>query len=136
MFIPQGGQIVHTEAIDPKRVFLRLYTEAIAANESVGLVDRRRQQAERHGASDDEVALACQAGFELLDTRRKFPSIATATTDDALNCSVPARGALGLTTELDARNAPPSSRPSWLTRLAGGDRFSSGASRSPFRLTR
>jgi len=76
---------VHTEAIDPREVFLRLYTQAIAGNETVGLADTRRHQAERHGASDHEVALAYHAGLELLAARHQFPSIASATSDDTLN---------------------------------------------------
>ncbi|MBI4434473.1 hypothetical protein HY635_01485 [Candidatus Uhrbacteria bacterium] len=85
MLTPQGGKTVHTERIDPRDVFLRLYTEAIAGNEVVGLADRRRQQAERHGASGDEIARACAAGLELLEARRQFPSLATATTDDLMS---------------------------------------------------
>lgn len=75
---------MHTEPINPRDVFLCLYTEAIAANEPVGFVDTRRRQAERHGASDDEIAASCATGIELLRVRRAFPSLA-ATTVELMN---------------------------------------------------
>lgn len=72
---------MHTEPINPRDVFLCLYTEAIAANEPVDFVDTRRRQAERHGASDDDIALACASGIDLLEARRRFPSLATTTVE-------------------------------------------------------
>lgn len=72
---------MQTETIDPRDVFLCLYTEAIAADESIRFVDTRRRQAEGHGATDDDIALACAAGINLLRTRRQFPSLATTTVE-------------------------------------------------------
>lgn len=72
---------MHAETIDPRDVFLRLYTEAIAANEDDGLVDTRRRQAEHHGATDEDIARACAAGIDLLEARRRFPSLATTTVE-------------------------------------------------------
>lgn len=65
------------EEIDPRDVFLRLYTEAIGANEPISFVDTRRRQAEGHGATDEDIAHACAAGIDLLEARWRFPSLAT-----------------------------------------------------------
>lgn len=69
------------EAINPRDVFLRLYTEAIAASEPVGFVDTRRRQAEGNGASDNDIAFACAAGIDLLEARRQFSSLGTTTVE-------------------------------------------------------
>ena len=60
---------------DEYEIFLRLYTRAIAGDETVTLVERRRDQATEHGASDADIALACQAGLDLLDGGRRYPSL-------------------------------------------------------------
>ncbi|MBI4449902.1 hypothetical protein HY634_02490 [Candidatus Uhrbacteria bacterium] len=60
---------------DAPDVFLHLYTHAIAGNDTVTLVERRRDQAMAHGASDADIALACRAGLELLDGGRRYPSL-------------------------------------------------------------
>lgn len=68
---------MQTERIEPRDVFLRLYTHAIASNDTVTLVERRLAQAAAHGAGDADIALACQAGLALLDGGRRYPSIGT-----------------------------------------------------------
>lgn len=58
-------------------VFLRLYAHAIAGNDTVALVERRRDQATAHGASDADIARACQAGLDILDGGQRYPSLGT-----------------------------------------------------------
>lgn len=72
---------MHMETIAPRDVFLCLYIEAIAANEPLSFVDTRRRQAEGNGATDDDIALACASGIDLLEARRRFPSLATTTVE-------------------------------------------------------
>ena len=70
------------ERIEPHDVFLQLYARAIGDNDTVALGERRLDQAVAHGASDADIALACQAGLDLLEARRTSPSIGTALDTD------------------------------------------------------
>ena len=63
----------HAEPISEQAVFRRLFVAAIAHNEEVVFIDRRRAQLVRSGANADKVELAYRMGLSQLRTLREFP---------------------------------------------------------------